>query len=457
MRLLLVNVIDPKRQVETSLQPLGLAYLASYLRNHLDGLDIRISHLCSDRLLKAFQPDIVGLSSVTQNFGLAKRFARLCKARGSLVIAGGVHISLLPHNLTPDMDIGVLGEGEETMLEIVQALKTEGFRRDSFWPIQGLVFRDKNGKIQLSGQRPLIQPLDKLPFPARDLLYGRTGNMYLMSSRGCPFHCRFCSSSRFWGSSRCFSPDYVVNEILAVLERYRPSHISFWDDLFVANKQRLRDIVSQIVKTGIHNGTTFSVTCRAELLDEEVVKLLSRMNVTNVSMGLESGSERILKELKGEGASVAQNARAVRLLDNEGLHSTASFCIGSPRETAEDLQETLRFIKEMPLAKVGIFLLTPLPGTELWQSAKERGLVSDDMNWEALSMDLHKHSEKIIMASRIPHKAMIRWYYRLRREAVRKHLEALVRRFLRNPRSLPVSIRRKLHVLGNHLAMRFLP
>lgn len=456
MRLLLVNAIHTKRQVETSLQPIGLAYLASYLRAHAAALEIRIANTCSERLLNDFRPDILGISSVTQNFGLAKRFARLGKAAGSLVIGGGVHLTLLPHNLTPDMDVGVIGEGEETLLEIVEKVSEEGFEERNFEQIRGIVFRDGGGRLRNTTPRGPIQPLDKLPFPARDLLYKKTGNIHLMSSRGCPYQCRFCSSSQFWGHYRAFSPPYVVEEIRSVMARYRPDYISFWDDLFVADKQRLRSIVSGIRSASLHKRVAFSAACRAELVDEEVVDLLRQMNVTHVSMGLESGSDKILKDLKGAQASVAQNARAVGLLDKAGIRVIGSFCIGSPRERIENLEETIRFIKAMPLARVGIFVLTPLPGTDVWEKAKEAGQVSDDMDWATLFMDLNHSPNKVVLSNHISRETLTRWYGRLRRQAFRKRLQALAKTLVRNPAALPSSARRRLNVLRDYLTTRFL-
>lgn len=454
MRLLLVNVIDPGRQVETSLQPLGPAYLASYLRAHLDEIEIRISHSCSERTLKAFQPDIVGLSSVTQNFHRAKRLARDCKSKGYFVVVGGVHITLLPQNLTPDMNLGVCGEGEETLLEVIRIAKREGIQNANFQGVPGLVFRDQRGELRLTERRSQIHPLDQIPFPARDLLYKKTGNIFLISSRGCPFQCRFCSSSQFWVGSRYFSSRYVAAEVQSVLDRYRPTHISFWDDLFVTNKKRLRDIIAEMKKADVPARTTFSVTCRAESVDEELVRLLGQMNVTQATLGLESGSDRILKDLKGETASVAKNLRAVRLLDRQGIQPVGSFCIGSPQETEEDLRKTFSFIRDAPLARVGIFILTPLPGTDLWSWAKKKGKVRDDMPWENLFMDLNHNPDKVIVAERIPRQRLERWYYRLKREAFRKSVLSTVKKFLKNPRSLPASAHRRLFVLKDHLTKR---
>jgi radical SAM superfamily enzyme YgiQ (UPF0313 family) len=210
-------------------------------------------------------------------------------------------------------------------------------------------------------------------------------------------------------------------------------------------------------KSGIQSKTTFSVTCRAELVDEEVVQLLREMNVTTVSMGLESGSERILRELKGGGASVAKNICAVRLLEKQGIQPIGSFCIGSPQETEADLKETFRCIKELPLAKVGVFILTPLPGTDLWESAKQTGQVSDDMNWDNLAMDPKHTPNKIIIASQIPREVLLRWYYRIRRLALFKAIWAKAKRFLKDPASLPVSARRRMYILKDHITKRFFP
>lgn len=455
MRLLLVNVINPKRQVETSLRPLGLAYLASSLRADRADLELEITHTCSSRLLDRFRPHMVGLSSVTQNFGLAARYARMCKDFGAYVIAGGVHITMLPESLTRDMDAGVLGEGEETMVEVVRLLAEGNAGGADLKKVKGVVFHDPGGGIQSTGRRPLIDPLDRIPYPARDLLYRRTGNIYLVSSRGCPFDCRFCASSSFWAKARSFSAGYVLDEIRSVAEAYRPSHISFWDDLFAADRKRLGEIAEGVNADGIAGRIAFSATCRAELVDEEIVGQLKGMNVVQVSMGLESGSNRILKSLKGGGASVEKNGRAVKLLVGAGIRPVGSFVIGAPEETVEDLERTLAFIREMPLARVGVFVLTPLPGTDLWNEAKAAGLVHDTMNWDDLAIDLDHNPRKIIMASRIPRRTLLRWYARLRREARRKSFKSRMTRFLRAPGSLPASARRRLSVMKEHLVMRF--
>jgi radical SAM superfamily enzyme YgiQ (UPF0313 family) len=248
----------------------------------------------------------------------------------------------------------------------------------------------------------------------------------------------------------------VIEEIRSVVTRYRPDYLSFWDDLFVADKKRLRSIVSEIRQANLHTRVAFSVACRAELVDEEVVDLLRQMNVTHVSLGLESGSDKILRDLKGAQVSVEQNARAVGLLDRTGIQVIGSFIIGSPEERIEDLEETLRFIKAAPLARVGIFVLTPLPGTDVWDKAKEAGQVRDDMDWETLFMDLNgNRKEKVIVSNHIPRETLFRWYDRLAREALRKRVQALTRRFLRDPGSLPASALRRLRILKNHLTIRF--
>jgi len=458
LRILLINAIDRRREVETSVRPLGLASLAAFVRERRPDVEFRISsHLPGPS--DPFRPDIVGISSVTPNFPAAVEIAREARARGHLVVAGGIHISLVPENLTAYMDVAVAGEGEETFAEIVDTVRDGSggkIEPDRFLEIPGTICRQRDGALRAAAPRPLIDPIDRIPRPARDLLHPTSANLYLVSSRGCPFQCIFCSSAAFWERARYFSAGYVVGEVASLVADYSARHVSFWDDLFVAPPERFRAIVAGIRAEGLQARLSFSAAAHAARVDEEVASALRSMNVAQVSIGLESGSDRILSTIKGPNASVVQGRRAVAALHGEGIAVTASFVIGAPGETMEDVRRTRALIRELPLARVGVYRLTPLPGTPLWEEASRIGLVSDGMDWRRLSMDdAGRRADPVVFPGPLGQSELRRLHRALLRTARRKRALYLAARLAKSPRSMLASARRRLASYTEHLRVRY--
>jgi len=378
MRLLLVDCIgDARSYLENKYPAIGLAYLASHLRESPLKADIEIAASNVEEAIVEFRPDVVGISSVSQNFNKAREIASICKDIGSRVVVGGIHISSLPSCLNRNMDIGVIGEGEETFLQLLRLY-------DGTWDakvlhkVEGIVFHSGNA-LEVTPARPLVEPLDRLPFPARDLLRNEGNEAYMFTSRGCPYRCIFCASSRFWLKWRRFSAQYVVNEIKDLLRCYpHVRTIKMFDDLFIADRKRLEQIAELLRSEGLHKRVNLLVSATANLIDDEIVGLLKQMNVTEVGIGLESGCERTLAFLKQGVTCVQDNANAIRKLKDSGIWVTGTFVIGSPKETREDIMETLNFIRKTPLDKASVFILTPYPNTPLWDILTDKGLFSRD-------------------------------------------------------------------------------
>jgi len=220
----------------------------------------------------------------------------------------------------------------------------------------------------------------------------------IISSRGCPYNCTFCASKSFWGAPRFLSAEYVVHEVESVLEEFDPQHIYFWDDLFVAHRTRFRQIVRLMVERGIPDRVKFSLNCRANLVDQELVELMGEMNVFEVSLGLESFSPETLGYLKDR-VTVQDNWRAIDLLSGAGIRILGFFIIGSPYETRQEILETLNAFKDARLYRAQAYILAPLPGTPVWQYARDRGLVSDDMEWDKLYIDAPENDQNGIVLS----------------------------------------------------------
>lgn len=455
IHVLLIEAVDRSKLVETFAPNLGLGYLASFLRTYVDNVDVRLVDRALGEVLAEFQPDLVGISSVSQNYNRAKHLARLSRQAGALVVVGGAHISAIPETLSPDMDLGVVGEGEETLAEIVHILRECGPQPDLsfFAEVPGLVFRRPDGSLHHTPTRPPIAPLDRIPFPARDLLPRNSGYYHMISSRGCPYNCVFCSSTRFWNNVRFHSPEYVVREIETILDEYQPQYLTFFDDLFIASRKRLGRIVELIQEKGIHKRVAFQLTVRANLINEETIALLRQMNVFDVIIGLESGNERTLKFLKGN-VTLEQNQRAVKLLHAGGISISATFIIGAPHETRAEILQTLDFIKQSPLSEVRTYVLTPLPGTPIWEYARERGLVNDNMDWDQLDLT-ENPSNKIVLSETLSVEEMDKLYALFDRERMSRQLRRFW--FHQMPRRLkdalchPLTMGRKLTHKGRNL------
>ena len=400
MNILLIAA-NTRAQAEPSL---GIGYLASYLRRYHQNSEINIklmNYFPNDLTkIKEFSPDLVGLSVLTNKYQNAVAFAKKIKTGLDVpIILGGHHISIAPSSFDPIFDIGVMGEGEQTFLELIQCFEKYGLDKKILKTIPGLLYRE-NGTLVTTPERPLIEPLDRIPLPARDLFnmdfmlglnknvfgqsFGRGTHMF--TSRGCPFHCYFCSASSFWRQMRYNSSDYVLAEIHHLQATYNVKLLHIYDDLFLANKKRLRTIVQRIVSDGLNKQIDFGMFGRADIFDMEIAKLLSEMNTVFIEFGIESGTQRILDILKGGKVKIEQIRNAVSLCKQFGIKVGGTFIIGTPGETEDEMLQTLEFVKSLHLDKFSFFTLNPYPGTPLWDDATKDHLLPDDLNWDTFEM-----------------------------------------------------------------------
>jgi len=371
--------------------PLGIGYLASYLGARADTVPASLEVLPTESVaeLLDFKPHIVGIGSVTSCFHHAAQMAtRIKQALGARVVAGGHHVSALPHRLPDCFDAAVIGEGEETLRELVAATAQGGWTPEVLSRIAGIAYRDGQ-RIVINERRPLIDPLDSLPHPIRTPNPTRPDEATIFTSRGCPYRCVFCSSARHWRRFRAFSAHYVVAEIEEILGA-QPEITQFYilDDLFIANRDRLRHMVELLEAKGLNSRLAFRGFVRSNLVDEECCELLRRMNCREVRFGAESASPRILDQLKVGTASVEDHQRCIDLCRSYGIAVSASYMVGNPNETEDDLRLTYDFIlrNEGKAGVEGFYLATPLPGTPLWDDCLRRGLVSENMDWGRLNL-----------------------------------------------------------------------
>jgi len=457
MRLLLVEVA-PADQRDFRLTS-GLGYIAAYVRQQIPSVEVQIvkgDPPWAEQKVKEYRPDIVGLSTVSQYYRLAAEAADVCHCQGAFVVVGGHHVSALPDSMTPSMDLGVIGEGEDTMRDVCQRFLDRGPNRSDYSDIPGVARRDDSGRLVMAAPRPLRRPLDDLPFPARDLMHIRPGeSVGLITSRGCAYRCVFCASSAFWKSIRFHSAEYVVAEIREAGERYRTPHIYFWDDLFVADFKRVEEIARLLQHEPSLRGMKYSATCRANLATDELARLLKEMNVIEAMVGFESMSPDTLRYLKPH-VTVEQNRQAVEVFHRHGIPITGFFVIGSPHETRAEVEQTLEFVRTAPLYRAEAYLLTPLPGTPVWDYALQRDLIDpQNVPWDRLYIDNPENPGNGVHLSETMSAEELRRYWReFQRIRQAKDRRNLLRRLPRHLRHLVESPGDELAIVAKQLRAR---
>lgn len=367
------------------LVPLGLAYLAAVLENAdynvkvFDCPPLGISREDLGKMLVKFSPNFVGITCMTMTYPSAIEVAIMAKEclPETLVGVGGPHVTFYDEEALREcssIDFVVRGEGEQTMLEIVARIKNG----EKISKVHGITLR-KNGEIVRTPDRILIQDLDKLPYPAYHLfpmdkyqIFGKK-IMPIITSRGCPFQCSFCVTSRMVGKKfRARSPESVVNELEWLKNEHEADAFCFYDDTLTLDKNRIIKICSMIKERKI--GVPWDCQTRVDQISLEILRSMVDAGCQLVSFGVESGSDKILSKI-GKGTTVEQNKKAVMLAKKIGLLVAVSIIIGYPGETNETLKETLKFLWETKPDDAYLCFATPYPGTEL-----RRRL--NDLGWE---------------------------------------------------------------------------
>jgi anaerobic magnesium-protoporphyrin IX monomethyl ester cyclase len=386
--------------------PLSFGYLAAYLRAYLNFTDL-VLVVDDPEALLAQNPQIIGLSSFTETFEDVIKHARYFKrvAPEIPIIVGGEHISALPESLPECVDIGILGEGEETLTELMALFLRNEVNPDNLAKIPGLVFWHAGKRVQ-SAPRAWISDLDLIPQPDRFLLHN-TNNQWqqaIFTARGCPYKCTFCASTRFWQKTRYHSVERVVSEIEYILKHF-PNQplIAINDDLFPLNKRRLKTMVAAIREKGFHRKVGFVLNARASVFDEEIAQLVQAMNAQVVGFGFESASDKVLTAIKGK-TSARENLKALELCEKYGLAVVGNFMSGGPDEDTVDMAKTWWFIQKNRdrIWHPSVGLATPFPGTEFWQKAEEMGVIEPDFDrWNVLDLGF-RAGESVYMNPHVP-------------------------------------------------------
>jgi len=380
-----------KQVVGATAPPLGLAYLASVARDL--GCDVRIIDSLAEDLtleeikarLKKFYPDLVGVTATTSMIYDAYDVASIAKEvnPNALVVIGGPHATFMAPEVLQEcryIDVVVRGEGELTFKELLMKLmKNDRDLRD----ILGITYRVGDG-IRENPPRPLIRNLDDVPLPAYDLLpmdkyrVGKFKFGAIITSRGCPYSCIFCSSSLQFGKKwRAHSADRVLEELRILRYEYGRQEIEFMDDTFTLNKKRAITIAEKIVEEGLD--ISWSASSRVNTFSREVGSAMNRAGAHTVYFGIESGSEQTLRFIDKR-ITKEQAMDATRAAKECGLRALGSFIIGFPYETEEDIRATIKFSNRVGVDLAQFTIATPYPGTKLWDLAIKENLLLT-RNW----------------------------------------------------------------------------
>ena len=380
--------------------PLNLACLAAYLRKKRP--DIRLSIIDAEALNYSYQdtvgeallhkPNIVGVTTTTPSFDvISKLVIRLHEALpGIPIILGGPHATGSPETTieVPGVTAAVIGEGEETFLEIVEAVENNR----PFASISGIAYKNSEGSLMVTKPREPIKDLDVLPLPARDLLPmrlyyspptkslggNRTAN--IIASRGCPFRCTYCLSDMMWpGACRSRSIDKVIEEIEECVTKYNCNEINFNDDLFTADKKRVKEFCRKIIEKKIK--IRWIAMSRADYISSEILALMQEAGCKKIAMGLESGSMEVLKCMNKK-IDLQMSIEAVSMIKKSGMAVGVSFVLGHIGETGQTIKETIEFAKQLNPDTVAFFQASPYPGTEFYRMAKESNYIRKDAQWQ---------------------------------------------------------------------------
>jgi len=413
----------PKDSILRLTTPLSLLYLGGVLRN--SGYDVNIldsscegyynrtfegsdvTYGLSDqdvvKRIREYEPDIVGVTAMfSSQQNMALHYCGLVKsARDVPVVMGGLHSSLFPQETlkNPSVDYVVLGEGEYKLLNLIESLnkgKTE-------FEFDGIAYIENGENLKVNPSTSKIQDLNALPLPARDLIdmerYIQVGLPMgpftrrerveqVMTSRGCPFFCNFCSAADYFGHKlRTRSVDNVMNEIEELITKYQIQEIQFSDDNLTANKKKAKELFRRMKPYNLSWCTPNGIMVKT--LDEEMIRLMAESGAYQITFAIESGSERVLREIMHkEVPSREKVKKLVDLCQEYKIQTHATFIVGLPGEKKEEIYSTLQYPFDINFNSASFFIASPLPGSKLREECKRKGYLTEDRKFNVKSAEI---------------------------------------------------------------------
>ncbi len=377
--------------------PLGLASIAAYLdRAGLDSLILDCyAHPDADsrllELLRHERPGMIGFSCTTASFHDGVRLAQLAKQEVPEIrtVFGGAHVSALQEKVlefSPLIDYAVIGEGEQTLLELAQLAGAEP------QDVAGLVWRAADGTIVNNDYRNDALVLDELPFPAYEKLagypeayklpifnYPTAPNSSCISSRGCPYSCSYCDRSVFQRGFRYNSADYLYRHLQYLRDRFGIRHINFYDDQFTLHRGRVEQFCRMLIDRPL--GMTFNCAVRAEHVDRELLQLMKASGCWMVSLGIETGDPQLLAQHR-QNADLDRLAETIRTIKACGIRTKGLLMIGLPGESEASIRRSMDYVFSLPIDDFNLAKFTPFPGSPIYEKIHQLG--SFDEDWQKM-------------------------------------------------------------------------
>ena len=389
-----MNEDEKEKRINKPYPPLGILYLSAWLEKH--GYDNEVfDSTFSDKAtqfqsLRSSRPDIIAIyTNLVTKLNVIDLIARIRKEPllgDTLIVLGGPDVTYNIENyLGVGADVLVIGEGEQSMLEIVQAC--ENGLRPHFGHIPGLAYLEEDGSIIRTKKRIHLRQLDELPFPNRKKIdinaylqiwrkYHGKGSVSISTQRGCPYTCRWCSTAVFGQSYRRRSPANVVDELVEIKKNYNPDHAWFVDDVFTVSHKWLIGFKNEIKRRKVE--MPFECITRADRLNEDVIAILKESGCFRVWIGAESGSQKVLDAMdrRVDAKHVQEMIVATR---TQGIEAGTFIMLGYPGETEKDIVQTLQHLKNSNPDQFTITLAYPIRGTGLFEEVKNK--IVDAKNW----------------------------------------------------------------------------
>lgn len=377
---------------------LGLGYVAAIAENA--GYEVKIvdceamgySYNQLFSIIKGYHPDILGMATFCTVMDRIHKIAKKAKEmdKECIVVLGGVQTTIepMPSIRKKEIDFIIYGEAEHTFLELIKELekrRDEGGMAD-FAKIKGLIWKEDNKPV-INEKRELIKDLDSIPFPARHLFpmekYYGSANLRgkkvlnIMTSRGCPYNCSYCSSHLTFGKTNRFrSAKNVVAEMKELRDKYGVDSIQFYDESFTFNRKRVIELCKEIKKSGIN--MPWTCFTRVNLIDQELLNTMADAGCYQIFYGIESGVQRLL-DLIRKGITLEQSKKAIQMTRKAGIESLASFMLAIPTETVEESWQTVKFAIDIDPDYAQWQKTTPFPGNDLYELCKKSGrIITDD-------------------------------------------------------------------------------
>lgn len=405
-RILLIRTAKKEEGVSP---PLGLLYIASSIRESWKNVEVKIIDLGVENMsiddvgnnIREFDPDILGLSTLTVEAEIMEKIARLAKTikKDMIVLVGGPHATLCYEQVLEnrDIDYTVIGEGEITVPRLLKVLD----KNNDVSNVEGIAYMRKNRVIRTK-PRAFIKNLDDIPFPRWDLIdvkkYSNYPNwnglikkkyyMSIVTSRGCPYSCTYCHNI-FGKNNRSRSPENVFAEIKTLYDSYEIREIHIIDDIFNLDLKRAKKICDLIIESKIDIAISFPNGIRGDLVDEELLEKLKKAGTYKINYGIETASPR-LQKMTNHNLNIEKIKKTIKMTNKKGIISLGLFMFGFPTETKKEMLDTIEFAANSELDLAKFFRVVPYPGTKLYNSQFNK----KEYFYEKYS-DYHFYSKKL--------------------------------------------------------------